>query len=124
MKKMNKKGFTLAELLIVVAIIAVLVAVAIPVFNAQLEKSRQATDLANIRSSYAEAMATYLLDGSGVGTAYKMQEKNATMDKVDLTNVDSLLKSAIDAAGFKDKTAAVSVGADASGNLVVSITRS
>ena len=56
MKKMNKKGFTLAELLIVVAIIAVLVAIAIPVFNSQLEKSREATDLANIRSAYAEVV--------------------------------------------------------------------
>ena len=56
MKKNNKKGFTLAELLIVVAIIAVLVAIAIPVFTAQLEKSREATDAANIRSAYAEVM--------------------------------------------------------------------
>ena len=56
MKKNNKKGFTLAELLIVVAIIAVLVAIAIPVFSAQLEKSREATDLANIRSAYAEVV--------------------------------------------------------------------
>ena len=31
MKKNNNKGFTLAELLIVVAIIAVLVAIAIPI---------------------------------------------------------------------------------------------
>ena len=57
MKKMNKKGFTLAELLIVVAIIAVLVAIAIPVFTSQLEKSREATDAANIRAAYAEVMA-------------------------------------------------------------------
>lgn len=56
----NKKGFTLAELLIVVAIIAVLVAVAIPVFTAQLEKSREATDIANLRSAYATASAAYL----------------------------------------------------------------
>ena len=60
MKKNNKKGFTLAELLIVVAIIAVLVAVAIPVFTTQLEKSRAATDLANIRSGYAAAVAGFL----------------------------------------------------------------
>ena len=33
MKQTNRKGFTLAELLIVVAIIAVLVAIAIPVFT-------------------------------------------------------------------------------------------
>ena len=62
-KKRNKKGFTLAELLIVVAIIAVLVAIAIPVFTSQLERSREATDAANIRAGYAEVM-TEILDGS------------------------------------------------------------
>ncbi|MBR4162247.1 MAG: type II secretion system protein [Solobacterium sp.] len=61
MKKINnKKGFTLAELLIVVAIIAVLVAIAIPVFTSQLEKAREATDAANIRSAYAEVVAEAL----------------------------------------------------------------
>ena len=64
MKKNNKKGFTLAELLIVVAIIAVLVAIAIPVFTSQLEKSREATDKANLRSAYAEQM-TWLLTWDG-----------------------------------------------------------
>lgn len=58
--KQNRKGFTLAELLIVVAIIAVLVAVAIPVFTSQLEKSREATDIANVRSAYAEVVTHYL----------------------------------------------------------------
>ncbi len=62
MKKNNKKGFTLAELLIVVAIIAVLTAIAIPVFTSQLEKSKEATDMANIRSAYAEVMAAALTD--------------------------------------------------------------
>ena len=50
-------GFTLAELLIVVAIIGVLVAISIPIFSSQLEKSREATDLANVRSAYAKIMA-------------------------------------------------------------------
>ncbi len=63
MKKMNKKGFTLAELLIVVAIIAVLVAIAIPIFKAQLDKSKAATDQANARSLYAVLVADFLDDG-------------------------------------------------------------
>ena len=46
-------GFTLMEMLIVVAIIAVLVAVAIPTFSSQLHKARVATDWANVRSYYA-----------------------------------------------------------------------
>ncbi|MCH4032410.1 MAG: prepilin-type N-terminal cleavage/methylation domain-containing protein [Lachnospiraceae bacterium] len=56
----NKKGFTLAELLIVVAIIGVLVAISIPIFTAQLEKAREATDMANIRSAYAECSTAVL----------------------------------------------------------------
>ena len=72
MKRLNKKGFTLAELLIVVAIIAVLVAIAIPIFTSQLEKSRDAVTVANLRSAYAEASATKLT-GENTG--------NATIDK-------------------------------------------
>ena len=58
----NKKGFTLAELLIVVAIIGVLVAVSIPIFTAQLTKARRATNQANLRAAYAAASAAYLND--------------------------------------------------------------
>ena len=54
--KKSREGFTLAELLIVIAIIAVLVAVAIPIFGSQLEKSREAADLANVRAAYAEVL--------------------------------------------------------------------
>ncbi len=67
--KKNNKGFTLAELLIVVAIIAVLVAIAIPVFTTQLEKSREATDMSNLRAAYAEVMANYLANGAQTGAA-------------------------------------------------------
>lgn len=53
----NSRGFTLAELLITVAIIGVLAAISIPVFASQTEKSREATDLSNVRAAYAEVMA-------------------------------------------------------------------
>ena len=63
--KKNKKGFTLAELLIVVAIIAVLVAISIPIFNSQLEKSRDAVTAANLRAAYAEAATDILTEKPG-----------------------------------------------------------
>lgn len=47
-KWLKSNGFTLAELLIVVAIIAVLVAISIPIFTTQLEKAREATDLSDV----------------------------------------------------------------------------
>ncbi|MBQ3120182.1 MAG: prepilin-type N-terminal cleavage/methylation domain-containing protein [Peptococcaceae bacterium] len=65
----DKKGFTLAELLIVVAIIAVLVAIAIPVFTGQLEKAREAADIANIRAAYAEACLDAIENGGATGVA-------------------------------------------------------
>ena len=40
----------------------VLVAISIPIFTSQLEKSREATDLANLRSAYAEVMTAGLTE--------------------------------------------------------------
>ena len=74
MKKNNNKGFTLMEMLIVVAIIAVLVAIAIPVFTNQLEKAREATDEANIRSAYAEVMACALTDAKDKTNGVKRED--------------------------------------------------
>ena len=56
-------GFTLMEMLIVVAIIAVLVAVAIPTFSSQLHKARVATDWANVRSYYAQLQYDFMETG-------------------------------------------------------------
>ena len=60
MRRKLNKGFTLAELLIVVAIIGVLVAISIPIFNNQLKKARMATNQANARAAYAAAVAEYI----------------------------------------------------------------
>ena len=59
----NKKGFTLMEMLIVVAIIAVLVAIALPVYNDRLHKARVAADWANVRAYYAEIQLDYMTSG-------------------------------------------------------------
>lgn len=59
MKRKQNKGFTLAELLIVVAIIAVLVAISIPIFSKQLKKARFATNQANARAAVSASVQYY-----------------------------------------------------------------
>lgn len=78
MKKLNKKGFTLAELLIVVAIIAVLVAISIPIFTAQLNKAKYAADEANARSIYSEMVADYLANGGSQSDGFDVDKPSVT----------------------------------------------
>lgn len=73
MKKIkNTKGFTLMEMLIVVAIIAILIAIAIPTFNSSLNKAKVATDEANIRSGYASVM-TEILTNDAPAASYTLK---------------------------------------------------
>ena len=97
MRKMkNKKGFTLMEMLIVVAIIAILVAIAIPTFASSLNKARVAVDEANIRSGYAEVMTEVLMNGdnynveTGDGnelTYYLKADGSVATDKTELLSL-------------------------------------
>lgn len=59
----RNKGFTLAEMLVVVAIIAILVAIPIPIFTGRLEKAREASDISNMRAAKSAVMMEYL-DGN------------------------------------------------------------
>lgn len=64
-EKLNAKlskngGFTLIEMLIVVAIIAILIAVSIPLVSSALDKAREATDDANERSALSLGTIYYL----------------------------------------------------------------
>ena len=86
MKKRNQKGFTIMEMLIVVAIIAVLVAIAIPTFNSALTKSKEAADVANIRAAYAEMMMDYMMDGTKL-TTEEIKKKIGTLNSKNLLTV-------------------------------------
>lgn len=89
--KQNKNGFTLMEMLIVIAIIAVLIAVAIPVFASQLEKSREATDLANVRSAYAQVSTEALLGDSEATVTVNLKQKQADWQSLDPVNIGGIV---------------------------------
>ncbi|MDY6279761.1 MAG: prepilin-type N-terminal cleavage/methylation domain-containing protein [Roseburia faecis] len=92
MNKNNRKGFTLAELLIVVAIIAVLVAISIPIFSAQLKKARVAVNQANARAGEAAAYAAYLEDPSYDIIAYDIRSGRVAKSKSTSANIAKELK--------------------------------
>lgn len=60
-KKMNNKGFSLVELIIVIAIMAVLIGVLAPQFIKYVERSRESTDLQNVEE-VKTAVETYVAD--------------------------------------------------------------
>ena len=95
MKKLtNKKGFTLMEMLIVVAIIAVLVAIAIPVFYGALTKSKEAADVANIRAAYAEWQVGILTENRAIPADKDAFLKGANNEAVTLNYPDKFTKVA------------------------------
>ncbi len=79
----KNSGFTLIEMLIVVAIIAILIAVSIPMVNGALEKAREATDAANERAAKAEITVCFMADIPYDGTNKVEADKAYYYDIVD-----------------------------------------
>lgn len=79
-KLKSKEGFTLAELLIVVAIIAILAMISIPIFTSKLDDAKLNTDKANVRNAKAAAIAEYMNgEKSGSETYYYNADSGAVV---------------------------------------------
>lgn len=90
----DHSGFTLMEMLIVVAMIAVLVAISIPTFTNILEKSRESTDLANVRSAYAEVLVAACLDDSeNAEKTVALKQKVDGWHSADTVNIGGIVHS-------------------------------
>lgn len=107
--KMNKKGFTLIEMLVVIAIIAILVAVVVPTVTSSTDKAKAATDAANLRSAKA-IIQVGLLDGS-----MKVDGSNVKKGTANVSAADC----GVPASGKTD-SGAFTVAVDANGVLTVS----
>ena len=94
----KNSGFTLVEMLIVVAIIAILVAVSIPTVAGALEKAREATDTANERSAVGAAEMKYLSDFDGIAWSGTADARTATF-KYSVDGASGSLRAADDTSG-------------------------
>lgn len=81
------------EMLIVIAIVAVLISVAVPVLSSQLERSREAVDLANVRSAYAQVSTEALLGKTDVTVTVNLKQKQAGWQSVDPVNIGGIVHS-------------------------------
>ncbi len=98
MKKMNKKGFTLVEIMIVVAIIGLLAAIGIPSFQKARENSLAKTKVNNVRIVNA-AVSQYAME-QGLTTG-------ATVAPANYTNYVENADLDVGATTFKNPTATV-----------------
>lgn len=89
--KQNRSGFTLMEMLIVIALIAVLVAIAIPTIASQLERSREAADLANVRAAYAQVSTEALLGDPQFTVTVDLKQKQADWQSANPVNIGGIV---------------------------------
>ncbi len=119
-KSENKKGFTLAELLVVMAIVAVLVAIAIPIFGQSLEKAREATDAANVRAAYATLAVDYLEKGSSGKISVPVNQTSPGWQTSPAPKILTMLNGVSSEVTFNAKTSEVyKVIIDSSGNVSI-----
>lgn len=92
MKKNNKnrKGFTIVELVIVIAVIAILAAVMIPTFSTVVEKANASAALQEATNAYKEAYALALADDGKIDSTDNAETANVNGFKFEWTNATTV----------------------------------
>ena len=117
MNKMNKKGFTLIEMLVVIAIIAVLVSIIVPVVSNSTVKAKCATNAANLRSVKAEIVIALLNDATIPGLTVGETSVEGTPTGVSFEDFESAPEGA--PATFKADDGFKVAGNPATGDITV-----
>lgn len=105
MKKTNNSGFSLVELIIVIAIMAVLIGVLAPQFIKYVESSRQSTDMQNVQE-LKTAIETYVAENGEEVTG----DITITLDGTNATVSGDMDADALDEVGIAASTKLKSTG--------------
>lgn len=125
MKKNNKKGFTIVELVIVIAVIAILAAVMIPTFSNVVSKANASAALSAAKNTYTEALVDQtdgaLNDGTMIyveqgSKVYAFKVSGGTIAE-ETTNVPSSIPSE---AGSVQTGSSFKKYSDTNGTIVIS----
>lgn len=101
-KKMNNKGFSLVELIIVIAIMAVLIGVLAPQFLKFVERSRKSTDVQNV-AEICRAIEIYAADPmADEAPADGTLSLTTTLTAVSTAGSNDFIKDALDEAGIDE----------------------
>lgn len=98
-KKKDNKGFTLVELVIVIAILAILVGILAPQYTKYVEKSRKSADASNM-DEMVKAVQVYAADAENevktvTGATIEITKDRTTVDAA--KDKDGVIKAALDA---------------------------
>lgn len=105
--KNNKKGFTLIEMMIVIAIVAVLVSVIIPIMNGSTDRAAAATNAANLRAAEGQLVSMMLADPDAFGS-WKLNTEKALNFGIETEKdlIDLVAKAEEDVKAKKENLAA------------------
>ncbi len=102
-RRKNNKGFSLVELIVVIAIMAVLVGVLAPQLIKYVEKSREATDIQNC-DSIVTAIKSYYADKDVLPTEVKVKlSSTCTLTEDSTGSTEALQEAGLASAKLKGK---------------------